>query len=137
MFIKNSYIGRLSNGKWRVYSRKGRNLGTYSSKSQAEKRLQQVEMFKHLDKKKKIKRKTELNMIYTKIIQSKELPKPETTKTYSSIMRDLNKNKPEKLQPFMVAFKDAFDDAVENEIESPEQVALLEAISKIEGNDAD
>jgi hypothetical protein len=135
MFIKNSYIGRLSNGKWRVYSSKGRTLGTYSSKKQAEKRLQQIEMFKHMDKKKK-KRKAELNMIYTKIVKSQELPEPETTKTYSSIMRDLNKNEPDKLQPFMVAFKDAFDEAIENDIDNPDQVALLEALSKIGDIDA-
>lgn len=136
MFIKNAYIGRLSDGKWRVYSRKGRALGTYSSKAQAEKRLQQIEMFKHMDKKKK-KRKANLSVIYNKIVKSQKLPEPETTKTYSSTMRELNKNEPDKLQPFMVAFKDAFDDAIENDIENPEQVALLEALSKIEDTDAD
>ncbi len=33
--------------QWRVVSEKGRNLGTYSTKSEAERRLRQVEYFKH------------------------------------------------------------------------------------------
>ena|SRR3990167_5266349 len=44
--LKLSYIRQLSSGKWRVYSRNGRNLGTYDSHSAAKKRLAQVEMFK-------------------------------------------------------------------------------------------
>ena len=35
--------------KWQVQSEKGRNLGTYDNKNEAEKRLQQVEYFKHLN----------------------------------------------------------------------------------------
>ena len=38
-------------GKYQVQSEKGRNLGTYDTKAEAEKRLKQVEMFKHMDKK--------------------------------------------------------------------------------------
>ena len=37
--------------KYQVQSEKGKNLGTYDTKSEAEKRLKQVEMFKHMDKK--------------------------------------------------------------------------------------
>lgn len=47
---KFSYIRQLSSGKWRVYSEDGKNLGTYDSKSKAEERLKDVEMFKHMDK---------------------------------------------------------------------------------------
>ena len=42
-------IVKLSNGKYQVQSRKGRNLGTYNTKKEAEKRLQQVHYFKHID----------------------------------------------------------------------------------------
>jgi len=34
--------------KYQVQSEKGKNLGTYNTKSEAEKRLKQVEMFKHM-----------------------------------------------------------------------------------------
>jgi len=34
--------------KYQVQSEKGKNLGTYDTKSEAEKRLKQVEMFKHM-----------------------------------------------------------------------------------------
>ncbi len=59
MFIKVSYIIRLSDGRWRVCSEAGRNLGTYKSKKAAEERLRQIEMFKHMDKKKKRKESLE------------------------------------------------------------------------------
>lgn len=35
--------------KWQVQSEKGKNLGTYDTKAEAEKRLKQVEYFKYLD----------------------------------------------------------------------------------------
>lgn len=36
------------NNKYQVQSEKGKNLGTYDTKSEAEERLKQVEMFKHM-----------------------------------------------------------------------------------------
>lgn len=44
--IKISYIKKLDDSKYRVYSEKGRNMGTYSSLSAAKKRLRQIEYFK-------------------------------------------------------------------------------------------
>jgi len=35
--------------KWQVQSEKGRNMGTYDTKEEAEKRLKQVEYFKHMN----------------------------------------------------------------------------------------
>lgn len=35
--------------KWQVQSEKGRNMGTYDTKEEAKKRLQQIEYFKHLN----------------------------------------------------------------------------------------
>lgn len=46
---KISYIKQLNNGKWRVYSKSGKNMGTYDSKSDAESRLKDIEMFKHIN----------------------------------------------------------------------------------------
>ena len=42
-------IVHLSNGRWQVQSKKGRNMGTYNTKAEAEKRLQQVHYFKHMN----------------------------------------------------------------------------------------
>jgi hypothetical protein len=39
--------------KWQVQSQEGKNLGMYSSKKEAKKRLRQVEYFKHLPEIKK------------------------------------------------------------------------------------
>jgi len=43
-------IARKGN-KYQVQSKQGRNLGEYSSREKALKRLRQVEFFKHLNKK--------------------------------------------------------------------------------------
>ncbi len=46
--IKEGKIRKLPNGKYRVLSEKGKNLGTFPSKEQAKRRLRQVEYFKHV-----------------------------------------------------------------------------------------
>jgi hypothetical protein len=38
-------------GGYRVLAESGRSMGTYRTKAEAEKRLRQVEMFKHMRKK--------------------------------------------------------------------------------------
>jgi len=48
MYI-NSYIRKMpEQDRWCVYTEKGRSMGCYPSRAKAEKRLQQVEMFKHM-----------------------------------------------------------------------------------------
>ncbi len=73
--VKISYIRKLKNGKFRVVSRTGKNLGTYTSKEAAKKRLRQVEYFKHL-KKSASENKLDLSKI--------------EKFTYSAIMRKIN-----------------------------------------------
>ena len=41
---------RKVRGGYRVLSESGRNMGTYQTRPEAEKRLRQIEMFKHLRK---------------------------------------------------------------------------------------
>jgi hypothetical protein len=55
------------------------------------------------------------------------IAKIEKEETYSSVMRDLNKNNPEKIPEFMRKFKDAFDAAIESDIDDHQTVALMEA----------
>lgn len=49
MFEKKSYIRQLGEKKFRVYSEKGKNMGTYKSRAGAKKRLRDIEYFKHLN----------------------------------------------------------------------------------------
>ena len=44
----NEIIRKLDNGKFRLYSKKGKNLGTYDTRKGAEERERQVQYFKHL-----------------------------------------------------------------------------------------
>lgn len=48
--IKLAFIKKLPNGMFQVCSRTGKNLGKYHSYSAAKKRLNQIEMFKHMEK---------------------------------------------------------------------------------------
>lgn len=51
---KTAFIKKLPSGKYRVCSRKGKNLGTFDSKSEAVERLRQVEYFKYKNASKQI-----------------------------------------------------------------------------------
>ncbi len=44
---KVAYIKQIGKNKFRVYSEKGRNMGTYNSRAAAKKRLRDIEYFKH------------------------------------------------------------------------------------------
>ncbi len=50
--VKISYIRQLPDGRYRVYSETGKNLGTTKSLKAAKRRLRQIEYFKYLEKKK-------------------------------------------------------------------------------------
>jgi hypothetical protein len=119
--IKTSYIKQLSNGEYRVYSKSGKNLGTYTSKSEAEDRLKEVEMFKHMKDRKKSFDNI-LNII-------KESNEPEVTSTFSSVMRDINSDNTESAINFMRSFKESFDKGLIEAIEEPDSAALMQAMN--------
>lgn len=96
--FKIAYIRKLPNGKYRVFSEKGKNLGTYDSHSEAKKRLQQIEMFKHMKNKK----------ASSNIIDLSHLDDI----SYSSVSRELKKSNPEALLYFLYAYKKYFDKLV-------------------------
>lgn len=127
--VKIAKIEQLSDGRWRVYSKKGRNLGTYESKGAAEERLSQVEMFKHMKlETNKKRRKEALGLI------SLCATAPDTSDTYSSMMRKINKKNPESMKSFMKSFKEAFDSAIDHDLDAHQDVALLEAQKKLSYN---
>jgi len=65
--LKKAYIRKLPEGKWRVYSEKGKNLGTYDTESEAKKRLAQIEFFKHNELNLKFEKFAEVGLdIFTK-----------------------------------------------------------------------
>lgn len=120
---KIAFIKEISKGKWRVLSKKGRNLGTYDSKEQAEKRLKQVEFFKHWPFH-PIRKKKSIEDLYGKIVLGEELA--EATSTFSAEMRELRKNNPEKVISFLKQFNQSFQNSLQEGIDNPEQAALLE-----------
>ena len=44
---------RKVGSKFKIFSKEGKLLGEYTTREEAEKRLKQIEMFKHIKKKKK------------------------------------------------------------------------------------
>ena len=58
-----------------------------------------------------------------------EMPRPDLT--YSSVMRTLRKEHPDKVKEFLKEFKKNFDKAVLEGLDNVEELALLEAIKKI------
>lgn len=109
IIVKEAFVKKMPNGKFRVLSRKGKNLGEYDTKEEAKKRLSQIEYFKH------------------KKASNKE--KFEDTTSYSAVMRDLNKyyNKDE-IEKFQKTYKELFDNALLNGDSEPEASVLEEAL---------
>lgn len=51
--------------------------------------------------------------------------------SYSAIMRQMRKQHPERVKEFMRNFKNAFDAARSEEMDSMEQIALMQAIKSV------
>lgn len=137
--IKQSFIKKMPNGKYRVVSRKGKNLGEYNSKSKAKERLRQVEFFKHknaeelrgLAKELRIQGKDELcEYILSKIAKETEAGDIMADLSYSFVMRNLRKSNKEKAKKFQEIFKKTFDEGYAEGIKDFEDVALFEAIKE-------
>jgi len=110
---KNAVIKKLPNGKYRVESEKGKNLGTFPSEEQAKKRLKQVEFFKHIKKKKSA---AENNVIDLSDLDDL---------SYSSIMRELRQyDNEEMVRAFLSSYKDCFDRLTFAGIDKPGDKAL-------------
>lgn len=90
--IKNAYIKKIDKNTWKVLSEKGKNLGEFHSLESAKKRLRQIEYFKH---------KNDINYSIT----------------FSSLMRNINKYKPEEVKNFMENFYKIFNNSLIEGIE--------------------
>lgn len=107
---KLSFIHKMPKGYWGVFSHKGRLLGKYKSRAAAEKRLKQIEMFKHMKQ-----------------------ASADPDVTYTEMLRRLNKKYPaEIVKEFRTIFKDTFDDALLQGEEDPEAPALEAAMEFID-----
>lgn len=122
--IKFAFIKKINKNTWRVYSRKGKNLGTFHSLGEAKERLKDVEFFK---------RKDERLKAYKKAASKENLNhQHHFSETYSSLLREVNKKQPKKIQLIMKKFKEIFDHALLNDtpVDELENVCLLELIAK-------
>lgn len=121
--IKIAFIRKIKPNTWRVFSSKGRNLGTYHSLKAAKKRLKDVEFFK---------RKNARLEIYNKIA-SKHNHHDESTTTYSEFLRNINKKNSKNIINIMSKFKDIFDKALldETPVDELENTCLLELMAKM------
>lgn len=117
--VKVSRLRKLPNGKYRVVSQEGKNLGTYKSREAAKKRLKQVEYFKHFDHS-----NSEDKSSIIDLTGAEEF-------TYSAIMRKLRKEASnEQVLVFLKIFKQQFDLAIKKKLQKPDKVALQNAMVK-------
>lgn len=111
-------IRKLPNGKYRILSEKGKNLGEYDSKSGAEKRLKQIEFFKHKD---------QHSASDEEVIDLTGAPEF----SYSAISREMRKKSTkEQFMDFLKLYKNCFDKAIKNKLQKPEKVALQNSLTK-------
>lgn len=117
--VKLAKIRKMPDGKYRVLSQTGKNLGTYKSHEGAKKRLKQVEFSKHFD---------HSNVEDgSKIIDLTDIDEF----SYSAIMRKIRlKCDPEQVRQFLALFKNQFDRAVKGKLHKPERVALQTTMIK-------
>lgn len=120
--VKIARIRKLPNGKYRVLSNKGKNLGTFDSERKARVHLKQVEYFKFLDK-------SHAEDDASTVI---DLTGVEEF-AYSAVMRKLRqKASKEQVLDFLKLFKAQFDRAVKAKLKRPERVALQNALVKLD-----
>jgi|SRR5579885_645555 len=116
--VKLAKIRKLPDGRYRVLSQKGKNLGTYKSREAAKKRLKQVEYFKHFD---------HSDADDGHVI---DLTKADEF-SFSAIMRKLRQEaSKEEVKTFLKLFKAYFDKAVKKKMHKPEKLALQNALLK-------
>lgn len=126
--IKQSRIKQISKNKFRIYSRSGKNLGTYKSRKAAEERLKEIEMFKHMKKKKSLL--SLYNLIKISKNDDEQLDKI-IPKTFSSVMRDINKENPSEIKNFMESFKESFNRSLLESVENPDEIALMQTLNDV------
>lgn len=115
---KEARIRKLPNGKYRVLSEKGKNLGTSDTRAGAEKRLKQVEFFKHRDMGHAEDHKI-INLMNA------------TDFSFSAIMREMKKEATdEQSKLFLSFYKKEFDKAYKNKLQKPEKIALQNSLIK-------
>lgn len=115
--IKAAIIKKQPNGKYRVLSEKGKNLGESDSRTDAEKRLKQVEFFKHKDNNSNDDLDIDLSDV--------------DDWSYSAIMRKLReRGTKEQVTTFLKIYKNLFDKAIKEKLNKPEKVALQNAAIK-------
>jgi hypothetical protein len=56
---------------------------------------------------------------------------PKAHLSYSYCLRYLRNNHPDRVREFQIMFKKAFDDALDEDLENPENIALTSAIKDI------
>jgi protein tyrosine/serine phosphatase len=116
---KFAYIRKLPNGKYRVFSEKGKNMGTYKSRSEAKDRLKAIEYFKH--------QKADDQNAEDKVIDLTDAD----DFSYSAIMRKMRqKASKEEVKEFLILFKKQFDNAVKKKSKNPEKVSLHNSLIK-------
>ena len=116
--VKIAEIRKLPDGRYRVFSPKGENLGTYKSREGAQKKMKQEDYLKNFD---------HAEADDKSIIDLTDIDEF----AYSAIMRKLRqKCSPEQVRQFLHLYKQQFDKAVKGKLNKPERIALQNTMVK-------
>lgn len=117
--VKLARVRKLTNGKYRVFSRDGENMGTYTSLEKAKKKQKEIDYLKNFDHQ-----------------DAKDGEVIDLTDaddfSYSAITRKIRKTAPkEATKLFLSLFKNQFDRAVKQKLQKPERIALQNALVRL------
>jgi hypothetical protein len=115
--VKISFIRKLPDGRFRVFSENGKNMGTFPTQEKAKKRLRQVEFFK---------------ITKASVDEGIDLTEIDAF-TYSAIIRELRKSeRPEVVEEFLKIFKSLFDKEILKGKEINEEALLMRTIKYLD-----
>lgn len=116
--VKIAKIRKLPDGRYRVFSPTGENLGTYKSREAAQKKMKHEDYLKNFD---------HAEADDKSIIDLTDVDEF----AYSAVMRKLRqRGNPEQVRQFLHLYKEQFDRAVKGKINKPERIALQNTMVK-------
>lgn len=119
-------LQQIDSSHWLVLLNNGKIFGSYHNLNKAKQRSEQIDKFQAMDSQLPyFLNNTKTSSIFKQASTIKNKP------TYSSTLRDLRKNKPEEVNSFLFCFQQSFYQAINQNLENPENLALLQTLSII------
>lgn len=146
--FKSPYI-KILNNRFVVFNENGEKIDNCKNLTQANEKLKEVLLLNekkenNINKLRKVAKTLRdigehnlCNKILIVLAQETGLENTQADLSYSFVMRKLRKGDKDRLKTFMQVFKNTFDEAYDDDIENPEEPALLAALKAIDYKDGE